>query len=84
MTSAKNGNDTIESQLGYQARWYTTDHAAEMLSMNANALRARLRRSLKKSEKNEKGEVIIQLGMGVIGRKLGDTWRVFVPPAGEV
>jgi hypothetical protein len=57
------------------ACWYDAAGAAAKLDLEPQALRARLRRA----QKMENGEIVSRLGMGVMGRKLGFSWRVFVP-----
>ncbi len=55
--------------------WYVIEIAAAKLDLGPEALRARCRRA----SLNENGEIVARLGMGVIARKLGTSWRVFVP-----
>lgn len=56
-------------------RAYQTDIAAVKLDTTAEALRARIRRCARV----ENGQVVARLGMGVIARKFGCTWRVYIP-----
>ena len=59
------------------ACWDDLKIAAQKLDLDENALRARLRRAAKR----EGGEIVARLGMGVVGKKLGTSWRLFVPSA---
>jgi hypothetical protein len=58
-------------------RYFTTEAAAEKLDTSPQALRARCRRHAR----SENGEVVARLGMGVVGRKFGPTWRVYFTDA---
>lgn len=55
--------------------WDTIAVAAAKLDLEEQALRARCRRAARVVD----GEVTATLGMGVVARKLGASWRVFVP-----
>lgn len=55
--------------------WDSVEVAAARLDMEPQALRARCRRAAQLVG----GEVVADLGMGVIARKLGRSWRVYVP-----
>jgi soluble lytic murein transglycosylase-like protein len=59
--------------------WYTIEIAAAKLDLDAQALRARCRRAAQ----SERNEIVARLGMGVIARKLGTSWRVYVPSPEE-
>jgi hypothetical protein len=59
--------------------WYTIEIAAAKLDLEPQALRARCRRG----SRSENGETVARLGMGVIARKLGKSWRVYVPSPEE-
>lgn len=60
--------------------WDTIPVAAAKLDLEEQALRARCRRAARLVD----GEVTASLGMGVIARKLGASWRVYVPsPSGQ-
>jgi DNA-binding Lrp family transcriptional regulator len=56
--------------------WYTIEIAAAKLDLQPQALRARCSRS-------EEGDIVARLGMGVVARKLGKSWRVYVPSPEE-
>lgn len=58
-------------------RYYTVEAAAELLSLDPTALRARLRRAQRK----EGTAVIADLGGGISGVKLGKSWRLRFPEA---
>lgn len=49
--------------------------AAAKLDLEEQALRARCRRAARRV----RGQVQADLGMGVLARKLGSSWRVYVP-----
>jgi hypothetical protein len=55
--------------------WDSLEVAAAKLDLQPEALRARCRRAVRKV----KGELVAELGMGVVAKKLGTTWRVYVP-----
>ncbi len=57
------------------SRWYDVEFAAMLLALDPGALRARLRRAAR----SHNGETVAHLGMGVVGKKLGKNWRLFVP-----
>lgn len=57
--------------------WDTIEIAAAKLDLDPQALRARCRRAAR----NENGETVARLGMGVVARKFGTSWRLFVPSA---
>lgn len=57
--------------------WDSIETAAAKLDLEPEALRARCRRAVRKVA----GELVADLGMGVIAKKLGTSWRVHVPPA---
>jgi hypothetical protein len=59
--------------------WYTIEIAAAKLDLEPQALRARCRRG----SRSEEGEIVARLGMGVVARKLGKSWRVYVPSPEE-
>ncbi len=52
---------------------FTTELAAAKLDLAEAALRQRARRC----SRLENGRVVARLGMGVVGRKFGTTWRFF-------
>jgi hypothetical protein len=60
--------------------WYTIEIAAAKLDLEPQALRARCRRG----SRSEEGEIVARLGMGVVARKLGKSWRVYVPSPEEI
>jgi hypothetical protein len=51
------------------------EHAAPLLSLTPEALRARCRRAARMV----RGSVVADLGGGVVAVKLGRSWRVKVP-----
>lgn len=55
--------------------WDSVEVAAARLDMEPQALRARCRRAAQAID----GHIVAELGMGVIARKLGHSWRVYVP-----
>lgn len=55
--------------------WYTVAIAAAKLDLEEQALRARCRRAARLVN----GEVQADLGMGVLAKKLGSSWRIHVP-----
>jgi hypothetical protein len=57
--------------------WDSIETAAPKLELEPQALRARCRRAARKVN----GQIVAELGMGVIAKKLGATWRVHVPGA---
>ena len=61
-----------------ESRWETIEAAAARLDLDPQALRARCRRAARRAKD---GGVVAELGMGVVARKLGVTWRVYVPSA---
>jgi hypothetical protein len=61
-----------------EPHWETIEAAAARLDLDPQALRARCRRA---ARRGADGDVVAELGMGVVARKLGVTWRVFVPSA---
>lgn len=61
------------------ACWYTIEIAAAKLDLEPQALRARCRRASRLVQ----GEILAQLGMKVVARKLGKSWRVYVPSPEE-
>jgi hypothetical protein len=58
-------------------QWETIEVAAAKLDLDPQALRARCRRAARK----QGTEIVATLGMGVVARKLGTSWRVYVPAA---
>lgn len=52
--------------------FHTPESAAPLLSLSPVALRARLRRAARRV----RGEVVADLGGGVVGVKLGRSWRI--------
>lgn len=60
-------------------QWETIDVAAAKLDLDPQALRARCRRAARK----QGAEIIATLGMGVFAKKLGSSWRVYVPSAAD-
>ena len=56
-------------------RLHTIEVAADRLSLDANALRARCRRAARKVG----DEVIAHLGGGIVAFKFGRSWRVQFP-----
>lgn len=56
-------------------QWQSVKAAAAQLDLRPRALQARCRRAARK----ERGHVIADLGMGVVARKFGRSWRVYVP-----
>lgn len=56
-------------------KWDSIETAAKKLDLEAEALRARCRRALRKVD----GELVAELGMGVVAKKLGTSWRVHIP-----
>ena len=56
-------------------KWDSIETAAKKLDLEAEALRARCRRALRKVN----GEIVAELGMGVVAKKLGTSWRVHIP-----
>lgn len=59
--------------------WDTVAIAAAKLDLDEQALRARCRRAARSVD----GEIVADLGMGVQARKLGQSWRLYVPCPGE-
>ena len=58
--------------------YFSTELAALKLDVSPQALRARIRRH----SREEKGEVApARLGMGVVARKFGPTWRIYFTDA---
>lgn len=55
--------------------WDSVAVAAAKLDLEEQALRARCRRAARRV----RGQVQADLGMGVLARKLGSSWRVYVP-----
>jgi hypothetical protein len=51
------------------------ERAAELLGMTADALRARCRRAARKVGR----DVVATLGLGILGIKLGRSWRIQFP-----
>jgi hypothetical protein len=58
-----------------RVEWETIETAAPKLELEPQALRARCRRAARKVN----GQIVAELGMGVVAKKLGTTWRVHVP-----
>lgn len=56
-------------------RYYTVEAAADLLSLDPTALRARLRRA----QRREGTAVVADLGGGISGFKLGKSWRLRFP-----
>jgi hypothetical protein len=54
---------------------YTVEAAADLLSLDPTALRARLRRA----QRAEGGTIVADLGGGISGFKLGKSWRLRFP-----
>lgn len=54
---------------------YTVEAAADLLSLDPTALRARLRRA----QRREGAAVVADLGGGISGFKLGKSWRLRFP-----
>ena len=54
---------------------YTVEAAADLLSLDPTALRARLRRA----QRAEDGTIVADLGGGISGFKLGKSWRLRFP-----
>jgi hypothetical protein len=61
------------------ACWDTVEIAGAKLDLDPQALRARCRRAAR----TENGQTIARLGMGVVAKKLGTSWRIFVPSADQ-
>ena len=59
--------------------WEDIDTAAPKLMLTSCALRARCRRAARKVGR----DIVADLGMGVIAKKLGSSWRVYVPPVAK-
>lgn len=55
--------------------FYTVEVAADVLSLDATALRARLRRA----QRGEGNTIVADLGGGISGFKLGKSWRLRFP-----
>lgn len=55
--------------------WYSVAIAAAKLDVGEQALRARCRRAARLVD----GEMQADLGMGVLAKKLGSSWRISVP-----
>jgi hypothetical protein len=60
-------------------KWDSIETAAPKLDLEPEALRARCRRALRKVN----GENVAELGMGVVAKKLGTSWRVHIPTPEE-
>jgi hypothetical protein len=56
--------------------WITIDQAAPLVGVGPEALRARCRRAARKRD----GQIIAQLGLGIVAKKFGRSWRLHVPP----
>jgi hypothetical protein len=54
---------------------YTVEAAADLLSLDPTALRARLRRA----QRADGGTIVADLGGGISGFKLGKSWRLRFP-----
>jgi hypothetical protein len=54
---------------------YTVEAAADLLSLDPTALRARLRRA----QRAERATIVADLGGGISGFKLGKSWRLRFP-----
>jgi hypothetical protein len=74
---AKRRRKKLGRDLG--ACWDTIEIAGAKLDLDPQALRARCRRAAK----TENGQTIARLGMGVVAKKLGTSWRIFVPSADQ-
>jgi hypothetical protein len=59
--------------------YFGTDVAAEKLDTSNRALLQRVRRCVRW----ENGQAVARLGMGVVARKLGKTWRFFFEDDGS-
>ena len=55
--------------------FYTVEAAADVLSLDPTALRARLRRA----QRAEGGTIVADLGGGISGFKFGKSWRLRFP-----
>jgi hypothetical protein len=58
-----------------KAQFYTVEAAADLLSLDPTALRARLRRA----QRTEGTAVVADLGGGISGFKFGKSWRLRFP-----
>jgi formate-dependent phosphoribosylglycinamide formyltransferase (GAR transformylase) len=65
---------TTDEPIG-SVRYFTIEAAAERLSLQPDALRARCRRRAKRDGRR----VVAELGGGIIAIKLGVSWRVVFP-----
>jgi hypothetical protein len=59
--------------------WLTIEAAAKLVGVSPEALRARCRRAARRRDR----QVVAELGMGIIARKFGRSWRLSVPPPDE-
>ena len=76
----RRGAQRLRKPKSLGACWDTVEIAAAKLDLDPQALRARCRRAAR----DENGEMVARLGMGVVARKFGTSWRLFVPSADGV
>ncbi len=76
MTTGKPRHRHASKPLGHF--WDSIEVAAAKLDTEPQALRARCRRA----SRDENGEVVARLGLGgVVAKKFGTSWRLYVPSA---